>query len=182
MDWTRQHAACRPVCRHSAFNPPNRGLCVSINVAARSSAGQGRKGMVAYESTCCIASCALKAFCLWCLCVCLFSPFPSLDFPSLWKQHGADMVGQGVARPAGYRWSWSGRWRVLAGEAGKAGFSSAWRKDSASELPWKWEEKKALKVKLYLENYQAVKLSKSFFFLSQVMFSWGGTLPRGYWF
>lgn len=28
------------------------------------------------------------------------------------------------------------------------------------------KKKKTLKVKLYLENYQAVKLSKSFFFLS----------------
>lgn len=49
------------------------------------------------------------------------------------------MVGRGVARAAGCRRSWWGRWRApgLQGAAGReAGASSAWTRGSASELPW----------------------------------------------
>lgn len=134
IDWTRRHAGCGPVCRHSSKRA---SVCIHSRVPVR--------GDFVY-----VIDGALGRI----------SPFPSLDSLSLWTRLGASMAGWEAARPEGCRWSWLGRWRALAHGTARAGVSSALRRGSASELPWKGLKKKKgnLNVKLYLENHHGRKV------------------------
>lgn len=88
----------------------------------------------------------------------LFSPFLSLGSLSLWTRLEAGMVGRGVVRPAGCRWSWWGRWRAPVGGTARFGASSAWRTGSASELPWKIKKTKHLEVEAKLSKPPCCKV------------------------